>query len=51
MLFKMHAHFVFYGDLADYQDRMAKIEQKLVEKARDFRLDSTKIYLINDIFQ
>jgi len=51
LLLKMKAFYIYYGDdLVDYNERIAKIEQKLIEKARNFRLNN-EIFSINEIFQ
>ena len=51
LLLKMKAFHIYYGDdLVDYNERIDKIEQKLIKKARAFRLDN-KIFSINEIFK
>ena len=51
MLLKLKAHHEFYGDdLNDYSKRIETAEQKLAKLARDYRLDSTQIFNLNEIF-
>lgn len=50
MLLKIHAHFIYYHDSNNYKDRIEKAEQNLVKKARYFRLNSTKIFKVTEIF-
>lgn len=49
MLLKIHSHFIYYHDSTNYQDRIAKIEQKLTKKARNFQFNH-EIFTINEIF-
>ncbi len=48
-LLKIHAHFIYYHDSNNYQDRIAKIEQNLTKKARKYQLNN-EIFTINEIF-
>ena len=51
LLLKMKAFHIYYrDDLVDYNERIAKIEQRLIEKARNFRLNN-EIFSIYEIFQ
>ncbi len=51
MLLKIHSYYVYYGnDLPDYMERIDKIEQKLIEKARNFRLNY-EMFTLHEIFQ
>lgn len=50
MLLKIHSYYVYYGnDLTDYNERMDKIEQKVIEKARNFRLNYD-MFTLHEIF-
>ena len=50
MLLKIHSHYFYYGaDLTNYNERMDKIEQKFIQKARNFRLNYT-LFTLNEIF-
>ena len=50
MLLKLHSYYVYYGnDLTDYNKRIDKIEQKVIQKARNFRL-TYKLFALNEIF-
>jgi len=50
MLLKIHSYYVYYGnDIIDYNERMDKIEQKFIQKARNFRLNY-KLFTLNEIF-
>jgi len=51
MLLKLKAHHEFYDDdLNDYFKRIETEKKKLVKLARDYRLDSTQIFNLNEIF-
>ncbi|QEE16779.1 hypothetical protein DSAG12_02609 [Promethearchaeum syntrophicum] len=50
MLLKLHAYNFYYADdLKDYEERIIKIEQKLIQKARNYRI-TNKIFSLNEIF-
>ena len=50
MLLKIHSYYVYYGeDLTDYNERIDKIEQKVIQKARNFRYNY-KLFTLNEIF-
>ena len=50
MLLKIHSYYVYYGDdLTDYNKRMDKIEQRIIQKARNYRLNYT-LFTLNEIF-
>jgi len=51
MLLKIHSYYVYYGDdLTDYNERMDKIEQKIIQKGQNFRLNNI-LFTLNEIFQ
>jgi len=50
MLLKLHSYYFHYADdLNDYRNRIAKIEQKLIQKGRDYRM-TYKVFALNEIF-
>ena len=50
MLLKLHSFYFYYSDiLTDYQERITKIEHKLIQKARNYRM-TDKIFALNELF-
>ena len=50
MLLKIHSYYIYNGDdLTDYNERIDKIEQKIIQKARNYRLNY-KLFALNEIF-
>lgn len=50
MLLKIYSYFVYYGnDLTDYNERIDKIEQKVIQKARNYRLNY-RLFTLSEIF-
>ena len=50
MLLKIHSHYIYYGDdLTDYNKRIDKIEQNIIQKARNYRLNC-ELFSLNEIF-